>query len=300
MTARLKTVPLLLKRLGVLSLVVIGFFILTQDLQVFPCLLSSRRGAPIVAPPFVEESRVVTADEESIIVWRVAAEGDRKGVVVFLHGNGETRASGVVLQQILARHGLTSYSFDYRGVAGSSGWPTQEGIYRDGEAVVEFAQREEIKRAAKHEGIQFPAHRRGIEPSELIIMGVSIGTGPAAYLAQRYHAAAVALVSPYFRFDTLVSEMPLFGYLTPFLKYSFPTVDHLKATSKTRIIIAHGTIDNIIPYAHTERIKAALGESHNPQILRFEGYGHNNILSVAIEPIVRAILGSNEKSGIDT
>lgn len=208
-----------LKRLAIATIVVAAFFVFTQDLQVFPCLLHSWRGTPPIAPPNVDESRVQTADGESIVVWRVAAQGQRKGVVVLLHGNGDTRESCLVVQQTFARHGLSSYSFDYRGVAGSTGWPSEQGVYRDGEAVVEYAvKREDIAR------------------EDIIVFGVSIGTGPAAYLARHYRAATVALVSPYLRFDTLVGEMPLFRYLTPFLKYEFPSVEHLKATTRTRII----------------------------------------------------------------
>ena len=116
--------------------------------------------------------------------------------------------------------------------------------------------------------------------------------GPAAYLAKQYQVATVALVSPYLRFDTLVSEMPLFGYLTPFLKYTFPTIEHLKETTRTRIIIVHGSTDVTVPYSHTERLQAALDGSHKPLVLRFEGSGHNDVLPVAIEPLIGAMLES--------
>ncbi len=277
----MKPILRVLKLLCILAVTFAAFFIFTQDLQIFPSLRYSTKGTGLVAPPFVEESRVLTSDKESIVVWRMAAQNDRKGTVIFLHGNGDTRASSVGVQQILSQHGLSSYSFDYRGVQGSTGWPTEEGIYLDGEAVVDFAAKQER-----------------ISARELIILGVSIGTGPAAYLAQRYDVTTVALVSPYERFDTLVGEMPLFGLLTPFLKYSFPTIDHLRATSETRIIIAHGTVDTIIPYAHTQRIETALSASHSPHILRFEGYGHNDILPVAIEPIIKSMLGVNENVSV--
>ena len=212
------------RRLVTATLVVSLFFILTQELQIFPGLLHSLTIHEHQTPPSgVEVLTTTSPDGTKVVVWRVKGGGDTKRVALLFHGNADRVASFVRVQRWLASAGITSYSVEYRGYSGlASGWPSESGLYEDAEAAMDLARREE-----------------GIEPREMIVLGSSIGTGIASHLAATSHPRALILLSPYTSLTEIVREMPLFGYLSPFLWYRFPSLENIAKLRDTCVIAAH-------------------------------------------------------------
>jgi fermentation-respiration switch protein FrsA (DUF1100 family) len=259
-----------LKRGAIGTLCVGLFMVLTQDLQVFPSLIPPLIGAhPGSPPPNITESFVTTRDNVRIRVWEMGAEGNERSVALVLHGNADSLPNMANLQTLLAKSGISSFSFDYRGSGGSAGWPSEEGIYLDGEAVMDDL-----------------LIKKGMLPSRVGIIGISVGTGPASYLAQRYRVRKLVLVSPYFSIRDLVAEMPLYGLLVPFFKYRFPTAEYLAQATDTQIAIFHGAKDTTIPFSHSERIVKHLPSAIRHELIRIDSAGHNDILAVSHREIV--------------
>jgi len=263
-----------LKRLVVATVLVGAFMVATQDLQVFPSTLPRLVGADPGTPPTgVTESFVETSDGVRVRVWETAADGAVRKVALLLHGNADSLPGTSGLRALLARHGISTASFDYRGTGSSSGWPSEEGIYRDGEAVMNAL-------LTKH----------GIPADAMAIIGISVGTGPASFLAQRYNVGRLILVSPYFSIRDVVAEMPLYGFLVPFFKYHFPTAEYLSRTAGTRITLFHGAKDSTIPVSHAERIVQHLPSSVPCEFIRIEQAGHNDILGFVSNQLIERLL----------
>ena len=173
------------------------FFLLVfffQEVLIFPGLLASSKNAEITTPNGAESFFVNTTDGESINAWRLAAfknEETKKTALIF-HGNADSLRSAHNYQKFFKSLGITSYIFSYRGYGLSSGWPSEEGLYLDGSALTE-----EILR------------RENIDPKELIVVGVSIGTGPASFIAKKYSVGTLILYSPYTSLPDLIKEKPL-------------------------------------------------------------------------------------------
>ena len=85
--------------------------------------------------PF-ERHRVTTSDGEELDVWWMPQAG---GPAIFCHGNAGNLADRMVIFQYLHRAGFQVLAFDYRGYGSSSGKPSEEGLYRDADAVWQFA-----------------------------------------------------------------------------------------------------------------------------------------------------------------
>src|SRR3546814_2845844 len=66
---------------------------------------------------------------------------------------------------------------EYRGYGGNPGAPGEAGLYRDGEAAMRWL------------------GEAGVEARNVVIVGNSIGSGPATELALRHDVAALILVS---------------------------------------------------------------------------------------------------------
>lgn len=246
----------------------------TQDLQVFPSTIPRLIGADPGTPPTgVTESFVEASDGVRVRMWETAANTTERKVALLLHGNADSLPGTSRFRTLLAQHGISTLSFDYRGTGASSGWPSEQGIYRDGEAVMNAL-----------------LAKRGISSDKVAIIGISVGTGPASFLAQRYSAARLVLVSPYFSIRDLVAEMPLYGLLVPFFKYHFPTAEHLSRTAGTRVTIFHGAKDSTIPVSHAERIVKHVPSSVPCEFIRVEQAGHNDILGFIANDLIERVL----------
>lgn len=264
-------------RLCVGTVVVAVIFVLTQTVQIFPgaftALLVTRPADADWIPVGIEAKFIETVDGERIEVWRrrTAKAREPRRVSIIFHGNGETLNSTAWMLPWLNDLGWTVYSFDYRGYGRSSGWPSEAGLYHDSDAVVRYLIKEE-----------------GVTPAEILPIGVSVGSGLAAYVAATYGTREVALIAPYTSLPDLVSEIPLIGLLSPFLWYRLPTLEYLQRGSNTRVVIVHGTDDTVIPYAHGERIAEALGK--RALILPIADAGHNDLFRAALDRIGAAIV----------
>jgi uncharacterized protein len=264
--------------------VVSAFFVITQDFHIFPGLYRSMllnyRNTP---PRGIEVFTAVAKDGHAVEVWRLRAEGAPKRAALLFHGNAEHLTRFVQVQRWLASLGITTYSVEYRGYGGrASGWPSENGFYLDADAAAELLQKEEA-----------------IDPKEMIIFGSSIGTGTAAYAAQKYNAGTLVLLSPYSSLTELVQEVPFFGGLARFVKYRFPTGEYLKNLDDTCVVAAHGKKDSTIPFHHSERLKESYGGNSTFTLIESEEAGHNDLLVQTLDRIARemeACAGSQNSS----
>lgn len=252
-------------------LLFLGLISLTQDIQIFPGVFDRRSEGYL--PSGVQQVIVRTADDELLEAWRVAGKGDFKGVAVIAHGNGGTVEFFFPYQEWLAEMGITSFGFDYRGFGYSTGWPSHRGLLLDTETVLKEA-----------------ARREGVAESDIIFIGISIGTGIAATEAARVGAKTVVLFSPYTSLDALVRSMPLVGLAAPLLNYRYSTIDSLRAHAPACLIIAHGKQDTTIPFYHAVQLKEALSPHSVVHLVASERAGHNDLFFAVASGVGAALL----------
>ena len=262
------------RRLVVATLGFSLFFILTQELQIFPGLVQSLILQGKNHPPRgIDVLTITSQDGTNVVVWHMKSPEAGKRVAILFHGNADNVASFVPLQRWLASAGIGSYSVEYRGYSGrGSGWPSERGLYEDGEAAFELARREE-----------------GIDAKDMIVLGSSIGTGIASHVAATFNPKALILLSPYTSLTEMVREMPLFGYLSPFLWYEFPSLKNIAKLRDTCVIAAHGHRDTVIPFQHSLRLRDAYRGASSFQLLESEQAGHYGILGYTDSQILTAL-----------
>lgn len=243
------------------------FYTVYQDIMIFPQLIASISDGPPrqvdKLPKGVESIFITTSDGEKIESWRLlpSPEVTRSSFVALIaHGNAGILENFFSLQQWFSFQGILSYGFDYRGYGKSSGWPTEDGLYNDIEAVYKY-----IKT------------RESLENSKLIVMGYSIGSGPAAYLASKHDPHALILIAPYISMPEIVNDMPGFSFLKSLLRYSFPVKQYLNESKTTCKILAHGEQDTVIASRHTKTIVSEYKGSGQIYQLVSEEAGHNDV-----------------------
>lgn len=196
--------------------------------------------SPIAAGlPEMAEERLVAADGVALGAWwRPPPEG--RGVVVYLHGNAGNLASLTAKLRPYLDWGLGVLAIDWRGYGKSEGSPTEDGLYADGRAALDFL-------AAK-----------GIGPDRVALHGESLGSGVATQLATERPVAALILEAPY----TSVAEAAQRHY--PYLPARWLVKDRFDSLSRIAgirapILIVHGEADDTIPVDHGKRLLAAAG-----------------------------------------
>jgi len=227
---------------------------LTQDrLVYFPHIAGAATATPARAGLAFETVRIPTADGETLAAWWVPATPLR-GVVLLLHGNAGSIADRIDYLPHFNAMGHAVLLVDYRGYGSSTGKPSETGTYADAQAAW-----------------QWLAAQRGFKPADIVLAGESLGGAVAAELAARVQPRALVLISAF------TSAPDLGGEIYPWLpvrlisRYRYDTLGHLRKFGGP-VLVAHSRDDEIVPFAHGERLHAAVRGAK--ALLEMRG-GHN-------------------------
>lgn len=181
--------------------------------------------------------------------FRPAADG--KPTLVFFHGNGDSIAGASVATQMLTQAGAGALLVEYRGYGGNPGSPNEHGLYLDAEAAISWLQ------------------QQGIRPEQLVVIGNSIGSGPATEMALRHRPAALILISPFASLPHAVAgAVPLVP--------AFMVRDRFDNVSKIGRIVSptlvlHGADDRLIRPDNARLLQQA---APNLTLVMVAGKGH--------------------------
>ncbi len=214
-----------------------GLLFVFQRHLIFPALFV---GSPQFPSPSTPMERlwvdIPGARVEGWLLLSPTAEGKRKPLVLFAHGNGELIDIWPETFQSLTRRGLHVLLVEYPGYGRSTGKPSQKSIT---EAL-----------CAAYDRI---VARSDVDPSRIILMGRSIGGGAACAVAAERPSAALVLLS------TFTSLRPFARrYLAPSFLLRDP-FDNLAVVSSYRgpVLIVHGKHDTVVPYSHGKALAEA-------------------------------------------
>jgi pimeloyl-ACP methyl ester carboxylesterase len=191
-------------------------------------------------------------DKESINV--IVVNDKKEKAILYFGGNGDTVArSAFAFDRFFPEH--TVYLVNYRGYGGSSGEPSEKGIYSD--ALTIFDQ---IR--SKH--------------SDISVLGRSLGSGVATYIASKREFEKLVLITPYDSAQSMVQErFPMYP-MSILLKDKYDSVARAKSIeSKTLVLIAEK--DSVITMTHSQKLIDAFPAS-KVEVKIIEGVGHNTIL----------------------
>lgn len=194
--------------------------------------------------------------EDSINLHGILFKAENsKGLVFYLHGNGGSLDGWGHESATYTDLDYDIFMLDYRGYGKSEGHiNNQERFYND------------IKKAYTVFLERYPENK-------IIIVGYSIGTGPAAMLAASNHPRLLLLQAPYYSLEQMIDGAA--PYMPRFLqKYDFMTYEFLQDT-QAPVIIFHGTSDKIIPYSNSLQLEKHFKEGDT--LITLEGAGHNGM-----------------------
>lgn len=179
-------------------------------------------------------------------------DSSSRGVVLYLHGNGGNLQNYLKRRTAFLARKYDFFIFDYRGYGKSTGPLSEKGIDADAEAAYQYL--------LQH----YPKQR-------IVIFGQSLGSGFAVRLAANHTPRQLYLETPYTSLaDVGAGDFPWLP-VHWLLKYPSESLEHI-AKVKCPINLIHGTADEVIPYAHSERLVAAAVKA---TLYTCPGAGHN-------------------------
>lgn len=220
-----------------------------------------------------EEIVLTTEDGVSLSAWWVPAAPARATLVHF-HGNAGNIGDRLELLQVFHALGLNVLLFDYRGYGKSTGSPSEDGVYRDAQAVWRHLTRE-----------------RGLAPGQIVLHGQSLGGAVACWLAAREHPAALILESSFTSVPDLAAELYPWLPVRLLARLRFNTRECLERVTAP-VLVIHSRDDEIIPYAHGQRLFEAAREPKRMLELRGDHNGGFWVSREVYESGLRAFLDS--------
>ena len=194
-------------------------------------------------PDGVESIWIEQGNGIRVEAWFIAGRGssaDTPGpAVVFAHGNGELIDDNLELSW-LAQQGTSVLLVEYRGYGRSTGSPSQSALVKDTNAFVQLLK-----------------DRPEVDPDRIAFMGRSIGSSVLAQVAIDHPPAAMIMVVPPARLDTMAWK---FG-VPPFMVRSPFRTDIAVRSLKAPLLLLSRDKDEIIPDGHAEMIDANAPDS---------------------------------------
>lgn len=214
----------------------------------------------IAVPPHLSQLgvslvEIEVEDGEKIAAWYRPAEDEGKTLLYF-PGNGGSVADSQDRFSEMLQSGFGFLGVSYRGYPGSSGSPSETGLFLDGLASYDWLA------------------DRGVPAEKIVLYGWSLGSGIASKVASERQAAALVLEAPFLSAEAIAQNLyPLYpvGLL---MKDRYRT-DLILARIKQPLVVLHGSDDLTIPVGHGREIIRRY--SGRKLLLEFPGGSHADL-----------------------
>jgi len=244
---------------------ILVLYLAQRSLLYVPSTLRTTPGASGL--PQAQEIVLVTSDGEKVIAWYVPPK-DAKPLVIYLHGNAEILPWKVDRHREIVADGTGLLALSYRGYAGSTGSPTEDGLHRDADAAYALAVAQ-------------------VPPERIVVWGHSLGTGVAVRLAAERRIGKLVLEAPYTSAVDIAARAYPFAPVRLMMKDQFRS-DLRIADVTAPVLVLHGGRDDVIPIAFGERLYGMIRAPK--RFVRFAEGGHIDLDAYGALAAVRAFM----------
>ena len=215
-------------------------------------------------PPGASLVHIDTDDGLSIPAWYKAPTAEGAPVIIWFHGNAGNLSYFWAKAVQMTRNGAGVLMPEYRGYGGAPGKPTEANLVADAISAYNYL------------------NGKGYAGSDVIVYGLSLGSGIAVQLAE-YAAQEqgtpvnrVILEAPYSStLDVARWRFPVFP-VSLFMLDRYDSVSRITAI-KAPLLIVHGVLDGVIPQRFGSKLFDAAAEPK--QFMSIEQGGHNDLFA---------------------
>ena len=213
-------------------------------------------------PPGFRLAYTQTGDGLRLSAFYRAAEPGRK-TLLFFHGTGDNLLGAIAATRGPAAAGHGLMLVEYRGYGGNAGSPDETGLYRDGAAAIRWLA------------------GAGVEARRIVVIGNSIGSGPATEIAQRHDVAALMLISGLADLPSVIeSNVPLVPRWL--VRDRFDNAAKLPRIAAP-VYLMHGDADRLVKPDNLARLARARPDA---TVERVAGVGHELAYTASAQAIL--------------
>lgn len=210
-----------------LYVVAMGYLYFTQDAQLFNVKAIEKQAK--VSGETIESISLHVKEGVDLDGVLRQDEATDAGLILYFGGNADD--STHFLDYVKELQGYDVIAFNYRGYGASTGIPSEQALFEDALKI-------------------YDTYAKG---RKIILVGRSLGSGVATYLASQRVVDGLVLISPY---DSILSLAKLkypFFPIDLLLKNKFETVEYLPLV-KSKIAVMEVENDRVIPHYHLEKL----------------------------------------------
>jgi len=246
----------MLKRIEIIALKKSLFRVLWLALLIYSCLciflyIFQRNLLYFPTPAINHGYSEITINSQGEVIKVIVLNPLKQKAIIYFGGNAEAVAySAKDFKNIFSEY--STYLVNFRGYGGSSGSPTEQGLFADAVAIYD-------QLSSQH--------------SEIAVVGRSLGSGVASFLASKRNVTKLVLITP---FDSIAQvakyQYPLFP-IEMLLADKYDSASYAPLiNAPTLVLIA--TKDRVIPRERSEQLVKLLEQVH---VKLIEQAGHNDI-----------------------
>lgn len=197
----------------------------------------------------------IPAKDKNLLHGLLFKADSSKGLIFYLHGNAGALDTWGEVARTYTDLNYDVFLLDYRGYGKS------EGVISGQKQLFEDIQ------------IVYDSLKNRYPENKIVVLGYSIGTGPASKLASVNNPKLLILQAPYYNLSDLMRHAyPIIP--TFILKYKFATNNYLK-DCKMPVVVFHGNQDEVIYYGSSLKLKSIFKQQDT--LITLQGQGHNGI-----------------------
>ncbi len=198
---------------------------------------------------------VFSINNEQVYGWKANIDVARNKTVLYFGGNAED----VVYVNFEAREfNIRQFiSFNYPGYGRSSGKPAQQSLYKNALEIYDLVIKE-----------------YQLDPQDIIVIGRSLGSSVATYLAANRETAGLILITPFDSIQNIAAKQFKYFPVKYILKHPFPTIEYIDQI-KIPVLMLAAVDDEIIADENLQNLNQTAGD--NIRLIRYPSVGHNTI-----------------------
>jgi uncharacterized protein len=187
----------------------------------------------------IEELTLTVSARVRLHGWLVKAPVTQLPAPLLIYFGGNAEEVSWLASTVDQYAGWSLLMFNYRGYGRSEGKPGETELFADALRIYDYA----VSRA---------------QGGRIAVMGRSLGSGVAVYLAARRPVAGVILVSPYDSLESVARGIYPYLPIGLMLRHRFDSLSRAPGI-KAPLLCLVASEDRVIPRAHSERLYAAWG-----------------------------------------
>jgi fermentation-respiration switch protein FrsA (DUF1100 family) len=218
--------------LAVYLVITLSLYFFQRNLLYYPSE-NNYSGDRLTVP--IEKVKIKTQDNIELLSWYHKKNVSDYKTILFLHGNAGSLEDRIYKLNFLGNLDVNFLIIAWRGYSGSSGKPSEFGLYQDAKSALNWL------------------NSKGITDDKIVLYGESLGTSVAIEVGQNRDFAGIILEAPFTSMIDIGKKHYPFFPVKLLLKDKYVSKNKIK-NIKSPVLVMHGKEDKIVPFYMGKKI----------------------------------------------